>query len=81
MTAKFPVDAPRAKVITALQSLGFRLVRHGNHIAMIRDNADGTRTPLTLPAHRTINRSTLRTICTQAGSPREEFLTAYRRHG
>jgi len=41
MTTKFPVDAPRAKVIGAL--------RQGNHIAMVRDNADGTRTPLTLP--------------------------------
>jgi predicted RNA binding protein YcfA (HicA-like mRNA interferase family) len=79
MTAKFPVDAPRVKVIAALESLGFRLVRRGNHIAMVRDDADGTRTPLTLPAHSTIKSSTLRTICTQARIPREEFLTAYRR--
>ena len=27
---KFPVDAPQAKVIKALQKLGFRLVREGN---------------------------------------------------
>jgi predicted RNA binding protein YcfA (HicA-like mRNA interferase family) len=79
MIAKFPVDAPRGKVIAALQVLGFRLVRQGNHIAMVRDNADGTHTPLTLPAHTTIKSSTLRTICTQARIPREEFLAAYRR--
>ena len=79
MNGKFPVDAPRAKVIAALQALGFRLVRQGNHIAMVRDNADGTGTPLTLPAHPTIKGSTLRTICTQARIPREVFVTAYQR--
>lgn len=77
MSAKFPVDAPRAKVVSALEALGFQLVREGNHIAMVRHNADGTRTPLTLPNHPTIKSSTLRTICTQAGIPRQDFLIAY----
>ena len=75
--AKFPVDAPQAKVIKALEQLGFRIVREGNHIAMIRENADGTRTPLTLPNHRILKSSTLRTILTQSGIPRDEFLKAY----
>ncbi len=75
--AKFPVDAPIRKAISALESLGFRLVREGNHIAMVRENSDGTRTPLTMPNHRRLKASTLRTICTQSGISRDEFLEAY----
>lgn len=79
MSAKFPVDAPKQKVLKTLQTLGFELVREGNHIAMQRKNADGTSTRLTLPNHRTIKSSTLRTICTQSGISREDFLKAYER--
>jgi hypothetical protein len=56
MSPKFPADAPKSRVIAALEALGFRL---------------------TLPNHPSIKGSTLRTICTQARIPREEFLTAY----
>ena len=75
--SKFPVDAPIREVVKTLERLGFELVREGNHIAMTRENPDGTRTPLTMPNHRTIKRSTLRTILTQSGISREEFLQAY----
>jgi len=76
--SKFPVDAPIREVVKALERLGFELVREGNHIAMVRENPDGSRTPLTMPNHRTIKRSTLRTILTQSGISREEFLQAYK---
>ena len=76
--SKFPVDAPIREVVKALERLGFESVREGNHIAMVRENPDGSRTPLTMPNHRTIKRSTLRTILTQSGISREEFLQAYK---
>lgn len=75
--AKFPVDAPKDRVVRTLSLLGFEIVREAQHIAMRRLNADGTVTPLTLPNHKTIKGSTLRAICTQSSIPREEFLRAF----
>lgn len=75
--AKFPVDAPKRKVVKALEMLGFRTVREKEHISMARENPDGSQTPLTMPNHPKIKASTLRTICTQSGIIRDEFLEAY----
>lgn len=75
--AKFPADAPLRRVVKTFSSLGFRIVRQGTHIAMERRNDDGSSTPLTLPNHGSIKASTLRTILTQAGISRDEFLVAY----
>ena len=74
---KFPVDALKRRVVRALEALGFQMIREREHIAMLRQNPDGTRTPLTLPNHPQIKGSTLRTFCTQAGISREDFLRAY----
>ena len=75
---KFPVDAPRRKVIKALEILGFRTVREKEHISMVRENPDESKTPLTMPNQPKIKASTLRTICNQSGISREEFLEAYK---
>ena len=77
MISQFPADAPIRKVVKALERLGFPLVREGNHIAMIKENPDGTRTPLTMPNHSIIKKSTLRTILTQSRISRDEFLQEY----
>ncbi len=74
---KFPIDAPLDQVIEALEQLGFVTVRAGNHIALERQNADGTVTPMTLPNHRRLKSSTLRVALMQAGIARQDFMAAY----
>ena len=81
--SKFPVaapiriDAPIRKVIKAFELLGFKIIREGNHIAMVKENPNGTQTPLTIPNHPTIKKSTLRTILSQATITRDKFLDVY----
>ena len=74
---KFPVDAPKARVIHAFVMLGFEVVREGNHISMRRPRPSGGSDRRTMPNHATIKASTLRTVLTQAGITRADFLDAY----
>ena len=75
---RFPTDAPKNRVVRALEQLGYRIIRERNHICMARENPDGSRNVLVLPNHRRIKGSTLRRICTQAGISRAAFLEVYR---
>ena len=74
---KFPGEVPKQKAIKTFENFGFTIVRVGNHISMVRENVDGTKSPLTMPNHKKIKGPTLRIICKQAGIKREEFLEIY----
>ncbi len=60
-----------------LDEISKEYFREGSHIAMLRKNQDGTKTPLTLPNHKRIKGSTLRHICSQVGINRKRFLEIY----
>ncbi len=64
-------------VVKSLEILGFKMIREREHISMERINTDGTKTPQTMPNHPKIKASTLRTIRTQSGISRNDFLNAY----
>jgi len=59
MSDKWLSDAPKRKILKTFQILGFIIVREGNHIALERENLDGSKTPMTIPNHPKIKGSTL----------------------
>jgi len=74
---KFPVDAPIRKVLKTLGKLGFSITGEKERISMVRENSDGTKTPLTIPNHSIIKGSALRSICSQSKITRDDFIKTY----
>jgi hypothetical protein len=65
--------------LSALQLLGFEIVRTGNHISLAATGPGSSRRTMTLPNQRIIKGSTLQTACRMADVDRSDFLAAYLR--
>ncbi|PWB43824.1 MAG: hypothetical protein C3F10_10345 [Dehalococcoidia bacterium] len=76
---RFPVDAPQQRVLRAFAQLGFVVVRHREHISLMRERPGGGRDTLTIPNHPRISSGTLRAACSQGNIPRDAFIDAYER--
>lgn len=72
----WPRDAPRRRFLRALREVGFEVVRTGSHISLRGQRPDGTTATMTIPDHRVLKGSTLRTALTLAGVDRDAFLAA-----
>ena len=67
---KLPRDVPAKKVITALESIGFRVSRvSGSHYVMVKDNIRTV-----VPYHKAIKIGTLRAILNQIEMDVDEFI-------
>ena len=74
---KFPTDAPIDQVIKARRASWVPASQNGQSYCYGQRQSGWFATPLTMPNHRRIKSSTLRTILTQGGISRDEFLEAY----
>ncbi len=79
MISNIPDVAPREKVVEALETLGYHIVRQGSHIAMSYSNSSGGQFPITIPDQVSYKASTLHSILNQAGIAKQDFLKAYNR--
>jgi len=73
MNPKLPVVSGR-QVVSALERVGYRVVRQrGSHIRL-RDESDPNHLPVTVPDHRTLKPGLLRQILRDANLTVEEFV-------
>ena len=70
-------EAPRQPGAATPPDLSLEMVLLQGGRSMLRENQDGTKTPLTIPNHKTLKSSTLRTICRQSAIARDDFLKAF----
>jgi len=72
MNPKLPVVSGQ-KVVRALERIGYHVVRQrGSHIRL-RDEAEPSHLPVTVPDHRTVKPGLLRKILRDADLTTEEF--------
>jgi hypothetical protein len=79
MITAIPEIAPKERVISALEFLGYHVVRQGSHIAMSYFSSSGAQFPITIPDQIAYRASTLRSILSRAGIAKQDFLQAYNR--
>lgn len=73
MNPKMPVVSGQ-KVVRALERIGYHVVRQrGSHIRL-RDEAEPSHLPVTVPDHRTVKPGLLRKILRDADLTKEEFI-------
>ena len=75
----YPSDAPIARVIRALEALGFTTVSAREHVILTPPEERYEVRIIVLDRAWTISRGALRWTITRANLPREDFLDAYAR--
>ena len=76
MPGRLPSDLPRARVVRALNRLGFVLQREGGLHSIFRDPHDPSRL-ISLPRHSRIKRRLLRGILSGVGITESDFMSRY----
>ena len=73
---RLPSDLPRAKVVSAIQRLGFVLAREGANHSIFKDPHDPNRL-MSIPRHSRIKRGLLRSVLAGVGVSETEFMARY----